>query len=456
MENLNVNTIKHQQGKSLRSSDKRIVLNLFNSLTETNPELCVNDIVKMVAKTTGISERSIYRIRKEYFTNGKVITPSKTRKRTQLVDKYDEFTKCAIRGKVHNFYFLNELPTADKVLQAVNDDPDLPDFTRSTIYNLLKLLNFKYTNRNRNSRLIERDDIILWRRQYLRKIREMRSLGRKIYYLDETWINAGHTKNKVWKDCSITSYREAFVSGRSTGLKNPSGKGKRIVLVHIGSNSGFLNGGLYEFESKSTKDYHEEMDGNNFKKWFEKILSKLESNAVVVMDNAPYHSAKIEKIPNCSWKKADIISWLEKNRVRHNEKMLKIELLDIVKKIKHKYDKYIIDEMAKEIGVDVLRLPPYHCNLNPIELIWADMKGYIARHNTTFKLSDVRILMNKAIEQITEERWRKCIEHIEKEEQRMWELDEISETVVEKLIITNSDESDINDYFEQLSSDTND
>ncbi|XP_067141996.1 uncharacterized protein [Centruroides vittatus] len=356
MENLNVNTIKHQQGKSLRSSDKRIVLNLFNSLTETNPELCVNDIVKMVAKTTGISERSIYRIRKEYFTNGKVITPSKTRKRTQLVDKYDEFTKCAIR---------------------VNDDPDLPDFTRSTIYNLLKLLNFKYTNRNRNSRLIERDDIILWRRQYLRKIREMRSLGRKIYYLDETWINAGHTKNKVWQDCSITSYREAFVSGRSTGLKNPSGKGKRIVLVHIGSNSGFLNGGLYEFESKSTKDYHEEMDG---------IISKM-------------------------------------------------NFWNIVKKIKHKYDKYIIDEMAKEIGVDVLRLPPYHCNLNPIELIWADMKGYIARHNTTFKLSDVRILMNKAIEQITEERWRKCIEHIEKEEQRMWELDEISETVVEKLII---------------------
>ncbi|XP_023210880.1 uncharacterized protein LOC111639341 [Centruroides sculpturatus] len=139
--------------------------------------------------------------------------------------------------------------------------------------------------------------------------------------------------------------------------------------------------------------------------------------------------------------------------------MLKIELLDIVKKIKHKYDKYIIDEMAKEIGIDVLRLPPYHCNLNPIELIWADMKGYIARHNTTFKLSDVRILMNEAIEQINEERWRKCIEHIEKEEQRMWELDEISETVVEKLIIqsnTSSDESDINDYFEQLCSDTDD
>ncbi|KAK9707615.1 hypothetical protein QE152_g27727 [Popillia japonica] len=42
--------------------------------------------------------------------------------------------------------------------------------------------------------LIERQDIILWRRRYLNSIRKFRSEGRKIYYLYETWINAGHTK----------------------------------------------------------------------------------------------------------------------------------------------------------------------------------------------------------------------------------------------------------------------
>ena len=36
--------------------------------------------------------------------------------------------------------------------------------------------------------------------------------------------------------------------------------------------------------------------------------------------------------------------------------------------------KFKVDEMAKEAGHEVIRLPPYHCNLSPIELLWAFMK----------------------------------------------------------------------------------
>ncbi|CAK1585278.1 unnamed protein product [Parnassius mnemosyne] len=42
--------------------------------------------------------------------------------------------------------------------------------------------------------------------------------------------------------------------------------------------------------------------------------------------------------------------------------------------------------MAAECGVTVLRLPPYHCELNPIELIWAQAKGYRR------SLKDVRVI----------------------------------------------------------------
>ncbi|CAH1957897.1 unnamed protein product [Acanthoscelides obtectus] len=183
----------------------------------------------------------------------------------------------------------NEIPTIDKILKQVNDDEDLPNFKRSTFHKLLKELDFRFLKRGRNSLLIEKEEIVIWRREYLRKIRQFRAEGRKIYYLDETWVNAGHTQGKVW----------AFLDGLSTGLKNPAG-----------SVDGFVPEALWAFESKKTGDYHEEMDGNSFENWFKKILPTLDDNAIIVMDNAPYHSRKLEKIPTMATKKADIQQWL--------------------------------------------------------------------------------------------------------------------------------------------------
>lgn len=49
--------------------------------------------------------------------------------------------------------------------------------------------------------------------------------------------------------------------------------------------------------------------------------------------------------------------------------MLQVELLNIVKHNKGKYLEFAVDEMAAQRCVIILRLPPYHCELNPIELI---------------------------------------------------------------------------------------
>jgi transposase len=54
--------------------------------------------------------------------------------------------------------------------------------------------------------------------------------------------------------------------------------------------------------------------------------------------------------------------------------MLKNHLMETVNRVRPKYDKYKIDEMEQEMGHTVLRLSPYHCELNPIELVWAQKK----------------------------------------------------------------------------------
>lgn len=43
-----------------------------------------------------------------------------------------------------------------------------------------------------------------------------------------------------------------------------------------------------------------------FEEWFSNVLDKVEVNAVIVMDNVPYHSRKVNKVPNSVWKKTDV------------------------------------------------------------------------------------------------------------------------------------------------------
>ncbi|KAH0822407.1 hypothetical protein GEV33_000384 [Tenebrio molitor] len=83
------------------------------------------------------------------------------------------------------------------------------------------------------------------------------------------------------------------------------------------------------------------------------------------------------------------------------------ELLDLTSLHKPVQPLYAVEELAAAHNVKILRTPPYHCELNPIEMIWAQVKGYVAANNKTFKLEDDRLLLEKGIQNVTPERWEK-------------------------------------------------
>lgn len=113
--------------------------------------------------------------------------------------------------------------------------------------------------------------------------------------------------------------------------------------------------------------------------------------------------------------------------------MFKPQLMAKVKEIKGQYISYVVDNMAKNAGHTVLRLPPYHCELNPIGLAWAMVKTYVKQNNKTFKIDDVKNILNTAIDRVTSENWENFIQHVKTEENKMTEVDRNMDEIIDNL-----------------------
>ncbi|KAJ8938219.1 hypothetical protein NQ318_007641 [Aromia moschata] len=112
--------------------------------------------------------------------------------------------------------------------------------------------------------------------------------------------------------------------------------------------------------------------------------------------------------------------WLNNKNIPFEDNQLKIQLLEVARLHKEKYVKYAVDKTAAVHGITVIRLL-YHYELNPTELIWAQVK------------CDVGGNLRCHIES-----WQKCIGHVLKEEERVCDLDTRSEVLIEPLVIDRS------------------
>jgi len=83
--------------------------------------------------------------------------------------------------------------------------------------------------------------------------------------------------------------------------------------------------------------------------------------------------------------------------------MTKAELYDLIKMHKPQYETFAIDRLFADHGYTVLRLPPYHPDLNPIEQIWGIVKTRTAAKNVTFKLQDIQQLAEQNFAAVTME-----------------------------------------------------
>ncbi|XP_050295133.1 uncharacterized protein LOC126735225 [Anthonomus grandis grandis] len=132
-----------------------------------------------------------------------------------------------------------------------------------------------------------------------------------------------------------------------------------------------------------------------------------------------------------------MINWLETNGIPADPKLTKPELYKIISENKFRFPiKYKLDELLEKDGYCVLRLPPYHPELNPIEKIWALVKNWVAARNTTFRLPDTEALARQKFEEVTEQEWFNICQHVRKYENELIEKEHLLDEAVENLVFT--------------------
>ncbi|KAJ8301926.1 hypothetical protein KUTeg_020913 [Tegillarca granosa] len=268
-----------------------------------------------------------------------------------------------------------------------------------------------------------------------RKIKKYRLEDWEIVYVDKTWINSNHACKGEWTHNRSGPTGVIMPRCDHCSRHIPSGKGTRFKQKRIyrWGRSNFYH--KNQFPRLSRRDERETFPGlsslyptSSTKK--DEIVHWLRNRSVDVDDTMLKYYSNISTVVHgrdsvqC-WSRTNLtpqfLIALQATLNIITPRISVSELLHLVK-LNKPPTKYRTDEIAEENGHLVLRLPVKHCELNPIELIQAEEKMYVASRNRTFKLKDVKRLFLEAKSTITKSSWQKAEEHvIEKVEKYFWE-----------------------------------
>lgn len=358
--------------------------------------------------------------------------------RSSIISKLGETGIEEIKALIYGMYDAKQVPTIATIKTHLLEKSFPANFSEETLRIILHRVGFTYKKLNKRCAIMQTPRLITWRTEYIRKIRQFRSENRNIVYLDETWYDTHDVITRGWVDDS-----------KKCRLDTPVARGKRIIILAAGNERGFIPG-TFVLSTKnirdSSADYHDDMNHQVFEDWLKNyLLPQLEPNSVIVMDNAPYHSRQDRKIPNMGTKKADMVTFMEEENIPvPDERSTKKELLNII--LNSDIDKeksYTVDKLARENGHEVLRLPPYYCILNPIELVWSQLKHSVRKGNLTPSLSDSVVrLIRKEADNVTGNLWKNCIKHVIQCENAFLSESEFPEIIIN---LNDSEESDFDE-----------
>jgi len=309
--------------------------------------------------------------------------------------------------------------TLNKIRDFLLENGANEQFHISTLGRSLDRWGFEFGKGTRSQHLKEKDHVVAARQRYLRKIRGNRLSANGIetirheVYLDESYVNKNHSNDYIW-----------YFGEDGPWVQKPTGKGERLIIMNAITKDGWVPNAKMVFKStKKTGDYHGQMNQELFTKWFkEKLIPNIPGNSLIVMDNASYHNIlSPHSAPTSVCSKKKIRDWLEKNKIACRDDCLKAEMVEILTKIVPP-PIYIIDEIANDHGHEVVRTPPYHPELQPIEICWGIVKNDMAR-NCDFTMNNLALQLEKSFSIVTAITCAGIIGKVNKKGDSFWDED---------------------------------
>ena len=204
-------------------------------------------------------------------------------------------------------------------------------------------------------------------------------------------------------------------------------------------------------------DYHKVFNGENFVTWWrDQLLPNLHQPSLIMLDNAAYHLVKGPDVPKPGrMKKAELQQYLTEKGVTWDAGDSAVMLRSKVKEWINNNEPAEIVRLAEEQGHQVLFTPPYHSDFQPIELVWALIKGNVGRQyntNTTLDIVHNRLMDEfRKLEESGQESIRKMIEKCAGIARKFYdEMDQDDESDVENE--ENDDNNEEND--DEMSTET--
>ena len=404
------------RGRPLSPETKKLVV-LVKQYFDGKKFKPIEPSVKCTADALGIGVATVKRIMADYNRDPKLLDePTKTRGRP--VHAVNKTHQEAIRGYIRSANKQGTHITLSNIGDFLKErSSEEEPFHIATLARTLNRWGFEFGKGTRSQHLKEKDHVIAARHRYLRKKRDNRTSGgdtiRPEVYLDESYVNKNHSNDFIW-----------YSGEDGPWVQKPTGKGERLIIINAITKSGWVPGAKLVFKStKKTGDYHGQMNSDLFRKWFmEMLLENIPENSLIIMDNASYHNTLAEHSPPtplCSKKR--ITEWLERNRIYCRQDCLKPELIDILKKLSPE-PSYAIDDIARSHGHEVIRTPPYHPELQPLETCWGVVKNHIAR-NSDFTMKNLIEQLDAGFAKVTDKTCAEIIKNVRKIEDDFWTED---------------------------------
>ncbi|CAJ0594673.1 unnamed protein product [Cylicocyclus nassatus] len=386
------------QAKEIIGRVRTFFIELKRQLGEESTGTIFNSPAQLTALACGISIRTVWKVTREDSISEPERTTQRRGSKKELMEaavrKYGEQWGQIVRHAIHGKLREEKDVTIEEMRKELQEAYPSFKMCTGTFYYFVKGLGFSYRI-NRNQPIIyERPDLVHKRAVYLSAMEAARNQQSCLVFMDETWVFDSMTRKRGWNDNTIPLFApESTLREFSCGRTAAKNKGRRAIVIGAITEEGavpestkVIISGVRDVDD----DYHRDMDAVLFENWLRDTIPHMQTVAggrpiALIMDNAPYHSRQKEKVPTRASRKSEIEEYLTKNGVavpaKSTKEQLLVELQDFIQSRGgvSAVRTYVADSICGEHGITVIRLPPYHCFFNPIELCWSQLKAHLCK-----------------------------------------------------------------------------